>query len=124
MNRAARAIKKLQRMGMTIAEIEAELGFPLTDIIEPEMVEPEQRKPLNGEIIDAEVIDVENNGKSNENLSKFEPIKGGEGEENRAISLPAVIPSVNKRSGERDWSNYGETQRRCKAHRKNGEQCK
>jgi hypothetical protein len=47
--------------------------------------------------------------------------------------LPAVIesdthrrsaPMDDPRAGPRDWSTYGTPDRRCKAHKKNGEQCK
>lgn len=63
------------------------------------------------EIIDVEVVEV------------------AEGEK-----LPAVIetPDTNRRTtpmddpraGPRDWSSYAKPERRCKAHRKNGDQCK
>jgi hypothetical protein len=70
--------------------------------------------PDNDEIIDAEVVE----------LSDPEPIEADaterEGQEMRARHLPAV----RRDTGSRDWSDYAEPQRQCRAHKKTGERCK
>ena len=96
-----KAIKMLCELGITDAEIEAELGGPISDID-------------SDVIIDAEIVSVDE-------------LSNGEGVEDGPRHLPAVIPAQSTDStatSGRDWSNSPVPERRCRAHRKNGEQCK
>ena len=108
-----RALKMLRESGMSDAEIEAELGFPIessNDAVPAFTVDSEG-------IIDAEVV-------SEDELSKAEGIGGGE---RPAIHLPATIPAEPRESNEhnkRDWSKSSVPARRCCAHKKDGSQCK
>lgn len=96
-----RAIKMLRDTGMNDAEIETELGEPITgDESEP--------------IIEAEIVDETD-------LSKDEAIEDG------PRHLPAVIPKPPPDSNEkvgRDWSKSAVPERRCVRVKLNGEQCK
>jgi hypothetical protein len=102
----ARAIQMLRSTGMTDAEIERELakhGLSTT------------RNESDAQIIDAEIVSEES---SSNDEAMIEPV----------AHLPAVIlnpsRSPNEQDGGRDWSKSSVPQRRCKAHKKDGEQCK
>lgn len=76
-------------------------------------IQIERRKLKNANVIDVEIVSVD------------EPSKPG-GMEDGSLHLPAVIaaqPSEPNEHTARDWSKYAEPQRRCRAHKKNGEQC-
>lgn len=77
-------------------------------------IQIERRKLKNANVIDVEVVSVE------DEASKAGAMEDG------PRPLPAVItrePSESTSKIGRDWSNYAEPQRRCRAHKKNGEQC-
>lgn len=101
----AYALKELMECGdLTYDEYSQEIA----------KIQIERRKLKNANVIDAEVVSVD------------EPSNGG-GMEDGPRHLPAVIPAQpadsNAKPG-RDWSKSSVPERRCKAHRKNGEQCK
>ena len=60
------------------------------------------------EIIDAEVVEDDN----------LPAVIESEGTNRRST------PMDDPRAGPRDWSSYASPERRCKAHKKNGDQCK
>ena len=79
------------------------------------MTEQDDGQPStdHDEIIDAEVVE----------LSDPEPIEAdetkAEGQHTHARYLP-----VRRDTGTRNWSDYAEPQRQCRAHKKTGERCK
>ena len=101
-----RAIRQLRECGMTDAEIAAELGV---QSLEPETVEPE--------IIDAQIV-------SEENLSTDDPIDEKPRKIGALVRLPVYRDLDGDGERERDWSNSPVPERRCKAHKKDGSQCK
>ena len=104
-----KAIKMLRDTGMTDAEIEAELGFSVTDGQNDCASTVEDNA-----IIDAEIVSVDE-------LSKSEAM------EMPVAHLPVVLtaqPTDSNSTTGRDWSKSSVPERRCRAHRKTGEQCK
>lgn len=146
-----KAIRTLRGTGLTDAEIEAALGYPLkepenrperlrtqqsvrTDV---ENVEPEGR----ADVIDAEVVDIEEEtDPPHEQVCESEPIDIGE-QTNAAsatavASLPVPVAGLERnadgslkvppRYSEEWWARQSAwTQsRRCRGHKKTGERCK
>jgi hypothetical protein len=66
------------------------------------------------EIIDAEVVEV----------SELEPIEADENPPGNEDKRVRHLPAVRRDTGTRDWSDYAEPQRQCRAHKKTGERCK
>ena len=66
-----------------------------------------------GEIIDAEVVE----------LSDPQPIEADDTESEDQQAHLRNLP-VRRDTGPRNWSDYAEPQRQCRAHKKTGEQCK
>jgi hypothetical protein len=67
----------------------------------------------HNEIIDAEVVE----------LSEHEPIEAENAESERQQTHARHLP-VRRDTGSRNWADYAEPQRQCRAHKKTGEQCK
>jgi hypothetical protein len=65
------------------------------------------------DIIDAEVVE----------LSEHEPIEADRTEPDSQQTHARHLP-VRRDTGPRDWADYAEPQRQCRAHKKTGEQCK
>lgn len=65
------------------------------------------------DIIDAEVVE----------LSEHAPIEA-DNTESDSQETPARHLPVRRDTGPRNWSDYAEPQRQCRAHKKTGEQCK
>jgi hypothetical protein len=65
------------------------------------------------DIIDAEVVE----------LSEPQPIEADETESKDRQAHDRHLP-VRRDTGARDWADYAEPQRQCRAHKKTGEQCK
>lgn len=119
-------IQSLRETGMTDAEIAAELGVEsLNQTVEQqdsaaaetpaktdiEVVQTDSPPIEDDGILDVEVVDLSKDG------AVYEP----------AVHLPALIseqPSSSTDHTPRDWSKSPVPERRCKAHRKNGDQCK
>lgn len=124
--RRNKVIQTLRDTGMTDAEIAAELGIeslnqtPMQQNSENvgtpakteiEVVQTDSPPIEDDGILDVEVVDLSKDG------AMHEP----------AVHLPAVIseqPSDSTGHAPRDWSKSSVPERRCKAHRKNGDQCK
>jgi hypothetical protein len=79
------------------------------------MTEQDDRQPSteHDEIIDAEVVE----------LSDPEPIEADGVESGSEQTHVRHLP-MRRDSGPRDWSEYAEPQRQCRAHKKTGERCK
>jgi hypothetical protein len=75
--------------------------------------ERDQPSTDHDDIIDAEVVE----------LSEHEPIEADQAESEDRQTHARHLP-VRRDTGPRDWADYAEPQRQCRAHKKTGEQCK
>ncbi|BBZ55905.1 hypothetical protein [Mycolicibacterium phocaicum] len=123
-----KAISILRDTGMTDDEIAAELGLPDLKEFETQHVSTSAVRPAKSTaivvqhdlcsvddsdgILDVEVVDLSTDGAMGEPLPHL------------PVPIPARESDSNREHEPRDWSKSPVPERRCKAHKKNGERCK
>jgi hypothetical protein len=124
----AAALKELQEIG--------EISYDeYSQQIAKIQIERRKLKNLNlidvgDEIIDVEIVSVETDTNDSDGRQQVDPSKPdlSTREQPRKIGALVRLPVFRDMDGdgqrERDWSNSPVPERRCRAHRKNGEQCK
>lgn len=121
-----RVIQTLRDTGMTDEQIAAELGIESLNQSATQQDSEELEEPAKSDLV---IMPVDSTPIEDDGILDVEEVdlsKDGAVDE-PALSLPAVIseqPNDSNEHRERDWSKSPVPERRCKAHRKNGDQCK